>query len=493
MVRKLICVLLFIILLVSFIQGQNIAFEYTLNYSETGVTPREFIQNQDGLLIGPVLYSEYEGDTIRKLFPRLFTFDENGDTASISFQKLDTLFDIQSITEIKIEPFGYLLWGKYYPTQAFSTDVIEVLIRTDYEYNTLWEKHFDFGYNYVATCREVLQTKYSELLLACNPDDFNMYMYKLSNDGDSLDFKHYGEDSAGSIQSLTYNFDSTAFLLHTNRSHWQPGVALNRMIEIDSLLNQVDVLKYPDWYDMSFRTVLWEGNKFLSCGDEWTANSNEVKRYFAAYLLNDSLETLKTVQLTNPDTNSTSAWWRNMDTVGKFVYLGGSFDGDYHSSNDTSWYYVAMLNEDLDLVYEKYIGGDKHYWCECITATDDGGVFLSGACFDIDSTSQYHDAYFVKLDTIGLPLTSSWDFNRRIADATLYPNPGSYSLNVRTNLKGVWIWLYDINGKLMLSRELCNNITRLNTSYLPAGTYIYSIVSKDQIVQSGKWIKKQKQ
>jgi len=489
MIRILVSILL-IVITIPFSHSQSIAFEHLWDKKNCGVTPRKFIQNQYGLLIGPVLYSEYEDDTLRKLYPRLFTFDENGDTSSISFQKPDTLFDIQSITEIKIEPFGYLLWGKYYPNQGFSTEVIEVLIRTDYEYNTLWEKHFDLGYNYVATCREVLQTKYDELLLASNPDDFNMYMFKLSNEGDSIDFRHYGGDSAGTVQSLTYNFDSTAYLLHTNGSHWQPNASSNRMIEIDSSLNQVDVVEYPEWYDMSFKTVLWKDEQFLSGGDEWRTNTGVLKSYFAAYILNDSLGIEKTIRLTNPDTNSTSAWWRNMDTVGSYIYLGGTFGGDYHSSNDSSWYYVAMLDENLDLVYEKYIGGDKHYWCECVTATQDGGVFLSGACFGIDSIPQYHDAYFIKLDTIGLPLNVSLDIIQSNTDVKLYPNPGKEKINIINAPLDSRIEIYNSSGLQVVVEDLNSQITSINASHLSTGIYIYLIRNERERIHSGKWIKK---
>jgi hypothetical protein len=489
MVRKLSSILILIFLVASSGSSQNTAYEHLWSKNSCGIAPRKFIEDQNGALVGPVLFAEYENDTLRKLHPRLYIFDHNGDTSSISFQKADTLFDIQIIHEIMIEPFGYLLWGKYYIGQTINTEAVEVLVRTDYEFNILWEKHLNLGYNYVATCREVLQTEYNELLLACSPDRFNMYLYKISNNGDSLDFRYYGGDNAGAVQSLTYNSDSSAYLLHTYGSHWQHGASLNRMIEIDSSLNQVNVLKYPDWYDMSYKTVLWENDQFLSGGDEWVANTGVTKKYFTAYILNDTLGTVTTTRLTNPDTNSTSAWWRNLDTKGSYVYLGGSFDGEYHSSNDTSWYYIAMLDENLDLVYEKYIGGDKHYWCECVTATSDGGVFLSGICFDIDSIPQFYDAFFVKLDTTGLPLNILDDFHQPQTEVNVYPNPGNNKINIRHTQRNCWIEIYSNSGSMVVKEPLSSGTTTVSTSGLKPGVYIYLIKNEFGKLHSGKWIK----
>ncbi|MCD4725924.1 MAG: T9SS type A sorting domain-containing protein [Bacteroidales bacterium] len=481
----------FLLMICNLLNAQNVSFELLLEKSNVRVSPGAFIENQFGELVGPIIFKEYTNDTISRRYSRLLSIDSEGDTSSINFEKQDTLFSVVLAHELQDEIGGYLLWGSYYFLPSGATRQIEVFIRIDYQFNIIWEKSFDFGFNYVAPGRKILQDESNDILIACSPDShFEMYLLRLSPNGDSLDFRHYTGDSAGSIQSLTYNFDSTVYLLHTYGSHYQQGVSENRIIEINKDLEQTNVLNYPDWYNLSFETQLWPDNKFISAGDETVFSGGELKHYFTAYLLNDDLSIPKMKRLTNPDTLSTSAWYRNMDIVGNsYIYVGGSFSGFYHSSNDTTWYYIAMFDENLDLIYEKYIGGDKHYWCECITATDDGGVFMSGVLFDVDSLPIMHKAYLVKIDTTGLPVKIDQPAHLNFYDALIYPNPGKDYINIRTTLKNYCFELFDITGNLVINQAINNHITQINTKHLLTGTYVYFIRNKNTKIQSGKWIK----
>jgi len=471
--------------------SQEINFEILIEKENTQVSAGESIQDKFSNIICPVTYLQFENDTLKYRYSRIFTITLEGDTSSILFIKTDTLFSINLITEIESENGGYLLWGQYYYAPTGGTEQKEVFIRTDYSFNIIWEKIFDFGFNYAAPGRKVLQNKMDDFLIACSPDGwFDMYLLRLSATGDSLDFNYFSGDSAGSVQSLTFNFDSSAYFVHTYGSHNQPGASLNRLVEVNTNLEQVNIIKYPEWYDWSYETRLWAENSFVSAGDEIVISGGEAHQYFTAYILDDELGIKKMKRLTSPDTTSTSAWYRNMDVVGdSYIYLGGSFNGFYHSSNDTSWYYLAMLYENLDLIYEKYIGGDKHYWCECITATEDGGVFLSGVVFEVNTNPIFHKAYLLKFDTTGIPVSIKKPTYLKINDALLFPNPGKEYLNIKTSVKEGWIEIYNLNGKLMLERKLDNNLTTISTDQLSIGTYLYIIRNNNYKVQSGKWIK----
>jgi hypothetical protein len=472
--------------------AQEIAFEFIIEKENTRISTGQFIQDQHDYLVGPVMYRYFVEDTLNSTYSRIYKITEDGDTSSILFNKPDTLFTLQIVNEVNDEGDGYLLWGAYYHADAGATEQIEVLIRTDYDLNILWERHFNLGYHYVASGRKMLQTSKDELLFACNPNDvFDMYLLKLSATGDSLDFRYYEGDSAGSVQSLTYNFDSTGFFIHTWGAYIEPGTVFNSLIEINENLEQVDVKFYPDWYDRSYETILWPGNNLLSAGYEKEINGSAFDKYFTAYILDADLKVIEKRRLSSPDTASNSAWFRNMDVVDtSFIYVGGSFNGHYHSSNDTSWFYIAMLDYNLDIIYEKYIGGDMHYWCDCITATHDGGVFMSGLLFPVDETPIFHKAYLVKLDTTGIPLDIDKPGQLKFYDALIYPNPGNDHLNIRTTLKNAKFELYDINGKLLINQAINKHITTINTDHLPTGMYVYNIYNKCKVLQTGKWINK---
>jgi hypothetical protein len=483
-VRSIILFVVFFCITPSF--AQSIAYEILIEEENAVISCGEFISDCNYDMVGPLTYVFYKNDTVHSRYSRILKINENGDTNSYFLSKQDTLFSISNILEIKDE--GYLLWGFYY--DDYVTNQVEVFIRTDYNLNVTWERHYDFNHYYAASGRKILHTSKDELLFACNPDwAWDMYLLKLSLSGDLLAYRYFEGDSAGQVQSLTHNFDSSGYFLHTWESYDPPGVIRNTMIEIDNDLNHVNHWYYPSWYNKPFESTIWPGRRFITAGEEMVV-SGGANHYFTAYILDDKLEVIKKKQLTHPDTSCHSAYYRNMDVVDtSFIYFGGSFNGHYHSSLDTSWYYIAMLDHNLELVYEKYIGGDMHYWCECITATSDGGVLMTGSIFDVNVTPVRHKAYIVKLDTTNLPVNIQQPTYLQFYDALVYPNPGSDVLNIRTTLKNAWIELYDINGRPIFRQELNKHITQINTNHLPGGTYIYTIVSNEQQVQSGKWIK----
>ncbi|HOW26196.1 MAG TPA: T9SS type A sorting domain-containing protein, partial [Bacteroidales bacterium] len=123
-------------------------------------------------------------------------------------------------------------------------------------------------------------------------------------------------------------------------------------------------------------------------------------------------------------------------------------------------------------------------------ATSDGGCIM--ACIRYDHTIQDYewDVYILKVDSDGL-VTSIDDQNHiPISEAILYPNPGNDALNIRTGIPDARIEMFDINGHLILSKEIKNHFESVNTSSLPSASYIYRICRNTDLIQSGIWIKK---
>ena len=75
------------------------------------------------------------------------------------------------------------------------------------------------------------------------------------------------------------------------------------------------------------------------------------------------------------------------------------------------------------------------------------------------------------------------------AVAVAYPNPGKNVLNIRTALQNALVEIYDLSGKLVYNQQITDNITAINTSTWPAGSYVWRVVADGKEVESGKWIK----
>tara|TARA_B110000261_G_scaffold28183_1_gene31667 strand:- start:1050 stop:1676 length:627 start_codon:yes stop_codon:yes gene_type:complete len=85
--------------------------------------------------------------------------------------------------------------------------------------------------------------------------------------------------------------------------------------------------------------------------------------------------------------------------------------------------------------------------------------------------------------TLGLGTASS--INELIAQTTeIYPNPANNVLNIVSYTVGIdKINIYNLNGQLVLNKEVNNNQKTLNISSLESGIYIVDILSENTSVK----------
>ena len=56
-------------------------------------------------------------------------------------------------------------------------------------------------------------------------------------------------------------------------------------------------------------------------------------------------------------------------------------------------------------------------------------------------------------------------------------------------ISGAEFYLFDVNGKALIVEKIANTQSKVNTAYLPSGTYPWQIVFKNKVIESGKWVK----
>jgi hypothetical protein len=74
--------------------------------------------------------------------------------------------------------------------------------------------------------------------------------------------------------------------------------------------------------------------------------------------------------------------------------------------------------------------------------------------------------------------------------AVAYPNPGKDVLNIRTGLKDAWVEVYDMNGRLIHSQALTENVTAIDATDWAEGVYVWKVIVDGKEAECGKWIKK---
>ena len=80
------------------------------------------------------------------------------------------------------------------------------------------------------------------------------------------------------------------------------------------------------------------------------------------------------------------------------------------------------------------------------------------------------------------------------AEISVYPNPGNDMLNIRSALKNAFVEVYDMNGRLIHSQALTENVTVIDATDWAEGVYVWKVMvgtSTGSVTEaeSGKWIK----
>jgi hypothetical protein len=127
-----------------------------------------------------------------------------------------------------------------------------------------------------------------------------------------------------------------------------------------------------------------------------------------------------------------------------------------------------------------------------IISTHDGGCLIGGWKYDYqNSTTNQTDVILLKLNSEGLLVGQNELQESLLREAIVYPNPGSTLMQVRLAVQHpkALLELFDSQGKLVLSQQLHEKESRINTAQLPPGTYIYRLSAATGLNESGKWVK----
>lgn len=181
------------------------------------------------------------------------------------------------------------------------------------------------------------------------------------------------------------------------------------------------------------------------------------------------------IYLTPPDVSSQPAWAETMSigpngdifVASNYDFSGGPFSGNY------TYLYLAKLDADLNLIWEKYIGGDRYYSTSTISATSDGGVIVSGYGYDKDFPDTRGFAWICKFDADGIVGTS--EHILPVKAALVYPNPASGYVDILSNHQHGIVRIYDISGRLLYEELSKPGTHRIDLTRLKSGTYVVAI------------------
>lgn len=433
------------------------------------------------------------------LFSRyLYKFNNDGDTLfSRQFLKEDTVVGISNIVQCNTNPIEYFMYAKCYLNGDDPRNTFSIFYKIDEEFDVIWEKVYHLRPGILSSSDgypNILQKKDGGFVFATNLGaNFHLVLFEMSSMGDSMNYRYYQGDSAGmSLSDFIYNFDSTSYLALTTWGHPDGTFRNAQAISIDSNLNQTHVYYFPKYFDNVIVAKVTPSGNYIAGGGYLEISLQQFMSSMAIYKLDTSFNYLGNSFVGDPDFDiRKDAGYVSMDFYDpNSIYVAGTFDFDIGTwINHPSWIVIGKVDSNMNLLTEKYIGGDAYYRFNTITATNDGGIFIGASRYDYLTQDHEHDAYYYRFDSIEMTVAIDERSEESILqNAIVYPNPACESFFIRTSSIGSELILFNLKGEIVLSQKITGLITEIESISLIPGVYIWKVLQKSKQIESGKII-----
>lgn len=313
------------------------------------------------------------------------------------------------------------------------------------------------------------------------------YNTKLSPEFDSL-HSYIRYSGPGSMAyDIKQNSDST-YLILNNIGTWAG------FVETDTMFVETgERTELPYGVDCDCGIIWDTDSSFFLVGDYYNDpdNNHDIGLFRSLNAMDTSTYTFNYWGAAN-DTIDFPAPFNGIDFNNKdTIYAGGTKNFWVWPVNAPSYYSLVQTDSLLNIRWEKFYGGDANYTLLSIDTTNDGGCLLGGIKHEFTYENGKTDAHIIKVNSKGLITGNPNNSTIEIKEALVFPNPGTDYLKVRiaAQYQQSTFDLFDLNGKLILSEEIQGKGKQISTTFLPSGTYIFKIHSKDGLFESGKWVK----
>jgi len=469
-------------------QNPTFSFKYATGFDEV---PTHAVETADGGYIISAKQGTMEPYSSHVLFIRLNQWGDTIKTAA-TYDSTGNCFIYQIIP---CDDGNYFAIG----TWQYSPDEMNIwLMKMNENLEVLWEKKFS------TNCYELdialgLVDHSSNLILYGNGrfgslSDNALVVIRCNQTGDSINEVRLTQTSHyAMVYEMAEKPDSSGFYLliggrfQVNTNSW------GQILKLDTTLNLVDIDSIPGQL-FHYHNILILGNKLFITGS---------RPYLAAYpftvklgfLQLDTAYQIQREHYSGPDdTVSYPGYIHNLSMIDtSYFYYGGTLNQDNNAifSPKKTWYMLGKYDAGLNLIWQKFYGGNSNYGLWSLNVTIDGGCLLAGSAYDYVTQDNERDICILKVDSGGIITGDSGDSQKLIHDAVVYPNPGSDQLTVRSGpqVSGAVMQVTEISGHQVYQTTLSDNLTVIEAESWLSGTYIWQIIYQDQVIESGKWIK----
>lgn len=470
--------------------------------SSTGISQEEFVWKYSN---AKELFTLYEYSSNKFVFVGTTLTNEHlNDSALIIIRDLENPIIRRNTYKFQNKPCHYsLLWHENNEFIAFgTTDPANVNVDTNYFFavgydsllHQLWETVLMIP-RISLRVRDVEGLPNDNLLLSLNGDNRywvppspipQFYLMEITKNGI---IKKLHEDSIGLVQDITLHPDSNRIFCFGEDLAWYTPDAQNAVMIFDTALNYLGVkpFYYDDIGDPPCGIWLNSDTLLLSAMD-YAPSRTDIGIY--KVIETDSMKIVKENTYYYPSTFDAPSNQGICITKDNKIVQCGNYDA-------SGWFrgWVGIYDMHLNLLDYKIFSDEigKIHSSRPI-ATADSGFIIHNTFISYDTTIP-DTVFYIKYNK-NSSLSAIKELGKNaISEALLFPNPGTeyfdvvVPYNVLAKNDEIIIQLFDNKGILINEHPINSFNSRINTSNMPKGIYLYRVLSKKQIIYQGKWIK----
>ena len=311
--------------------------------------------------------------------------------------------------------------------------------------------------------------------------DYNMqpFLYQINTNGDSIQTKYFNNTNLQFLYQVHESSDSSKYLAFMDG--YVVGYEISGILHLNKNFDIIKHCTLSSAYNYMFSSLAINDSLFLVTNLELSSpqllkiciiNENGyIKDYFEFTKSSHTIEY--------------PAYSPGISQRNNFFYIGATSGFDlsnpFYSTNN-SWFHLIKMDENMNVLWEKWYGGDAYYSLNSILATSDGGCLMVGTKYSHSVENQFIQGYYIKVDANG---NEEWTLDVKIPEWSykVYPNPTQSVFNIENNEMDIQsVELFDISGKLLNSVQDCNNTTiSVDLSSFPPGIYLAKVKSSKGI------------
>ncbi len=304
---------------------------------------------------------------------------------------------------------------------------------------------------------------------------FGSFINKINKNGTLLNSSFISLDSNRIFLNLM--LDSSAYYVF---SYIFSGVKPRLLYKYDTLLNLIGTFIIPPNAMNFYSPIKFTDNEYFTSGFTYP-NPVVIPPYKKFAIIKSTIEgmLLDSLQFGVVDSTNYPAFYDALCMQNGYLYFAGSvYNSDNtlppYGENHPSNLYIAKVDTNLNIVWEKLIGGDAYYSALNVISTSDGGILLMASRNILNDNINNLDIRLVKLDSNG---SVSWTQNIKAPTLKLllYPNPATDKINIELSVHNQRITslnILDLQGKEVLKLESNSAQQKIDISNLSSGVYL---------------------